>query len=114
MAKPLVHGSPTSCNACHADQSQALAAGKHAAVSCQVCHAPLLGHARDGEKIGDMPTNPSHKLCEYCHGDLVARPDSIPQVDARGHLLALEAITQEEPIAEGICGACHDVHSPAM
>ncbi len=47
-SKPVVHGNDISCRECHADMAETKAAGKHAPVRCEVCHAPVTTHARDG------------------------------------------------------------------
>lgn len=111
MAQPVVHGGSASCAACHEDAATAKAAGKHAGVSCEVCHGPLAGHVKDDAVIAPMPVNRSHELCAYCHQTLKARPRAMPQVDIPEHLGALEALAPGEAIPEGACATCHDVHS---
>lgn len=109
---PVVHGGAGSCDACHEDEAKAKSAGKHATVSCEVCHAPLAVHVKNNQKIAPMPTDRSHTLCAYCHQTLAARPKTQAQVDIPQHLSTLEIVPLGQPIPEGTCMACHDVHSP--
>ncbi|MBI4559957.1 MAG: cytochrome C [Candidatus Hydrogenedentes bacterium] len=113
-AKPVMHGGSASCAACHQDIAQQREQGKHQTVSCEVCHAPLALHAKEGAKTADMPLNRSVGLCAYCHQALKARPATMPQIDLREHLTKLEVITAKDDIPEGACVTCHDVHNPAM
>lgn len=111
LAKEPRHGAPGACAQCHDDIAAAKAAGGHAAVACEVCHAALATHVQEGEKIADMAIDRSPALCGYCHQRLQARPAGFPQIDVyehldlpRGGLLPAEA-----------CRECHDVegvHSP--
>ena len=112
MAAPVVYGGPVSCTKCHKEVAKEKAEGGHASVSCEVCHGPVSGHAKDGEKIADMPVNRSYTLCAYCHQKLRARPESMPQVDFREHLVGEELIGPDEPIPENVCSVCHEVHNP--
>ena len=61
-----------------------------------------------------MPINRSHELCAYCHQKLETRPASMPQVDPREHLEALDMLAPDEKIEEAMCGACHDGHDPSV
>ena len=109
--KEIVHGPPGSCGECHDDVSSATAAGGHSGVRCEVCHAPLTTHVKDGEVIGPMAINRSYKLCEYCHRLLLARPATVVQIDIREHL----ELGPDEAIPHEACAECHDadsVHSP--
>src|SRR3990172_5883972 len=67
MRQPVRHGGSASCAACHQDTMTTKAEGRHAGVSCEVCHAPLAVHVQGEEKIGPMPVNRSHELCALCH-----------------------------------------------
>lgn len=111
MEKAPEHGAPGACAECHDDIADAKAAGAHARVQCEVCHAPLSTHVREDDKVADMVINRSYRLCAYCHQELVARPAFMPQIDLREHLeLSRDAIIPEEA-----CLDCHDadgIHSP--
>lgn len=109
-----VHGSRTACQSCHADVWDTNQAGKHASVNCEVCHAPLTFHANDTEKIADMPSNRTTRLCADCHQVLPAKPDDMPQVDLMEHLISLEVAPENGEIEDGTCLVCHDVHNPSL
>ena len=112
MAQEPAHGSPAACGVCHADKLAARAEGRHATVSCEVCHAPMAVHAKDGVKIAEMPTNKAASLCAYCHQKLQARPKTQPQVNLKEHLKTLGVELENNQIPDGTCFTCHDVHSP--
>ncbi len=104
-----MHGALGACADCHDEEAQAVSAGKHASVSCEVCHAPLGGHVRDDEKIADMPVNRSHKLCGWCHERLTARPKGFPQVVLPDHV-----VENGGEMSEEVCLECHDnAHNPS-
>lgn len=111
MDMPAQHGAPGACAECHDDVAAAKAEGRHAGVQCEVCHATLASHVRDGDKIADMAINRSWHLCAYCHQQLTGRPAAVAQIDLRAHL----ELGPGEPIAEQACLECHDqdaIHSP--
>jgi hypothetical protein len=111
MDKAPEHGAVGACAECHDDVAAAKAAGKHASVQCEACHAPLSTHVRDGEMVGEMAINRSYRLCAYCHQELVARPATIAQINLADHL----DLGPEDVIPEHACLECHDaeaVHSP--
>jgi hypothetical protein len=112
MNQPVRHGTSASCTSCHAEIATAKSEGKHAGISCEVCHEPVVVHATEQEKTAPMPVNRSHGLCAYCHEQLQARPAAMPQIKIRQHLVTLEVIGPQDEIPEGVCGTCHDVHSP--
>ncbi len=114
MDIPLVHGSVKACAECHEDQFKLRSEGKHATLSCEVCHMPLATHVKDGEVIAEMPINLSHELCAFCHQEVRARRETMPQIGIRKHLIELEMIEAEDEIPEGICAGCHDVHAPSI
>lgn len=107
-AKKLVHGAPGSCVECHEEQAGAVSEGKHAAVSCETCHAALASHVVDGERIAEMAIQPAIKLCGWCHERLGARPKEFPQVAIKAHLAENEV--QE---SQGVCLECHNAHDPS-
>ena len=116
MALPVVHGGPGACKDCHAKEQEAHDGGKHAKVACEVCHAPVTDHVRDGKKIegeeNKMPANPSQRLCGLCHLKMTARPKAFPQVVPQEHLVKEEAIEPGEPVPDRSCILCHPPHRP--
>jgi len=110
MSKPLVHGGAESCTPCHQEIASAKQTGKHASVSCEVCHAPLAVHASGEEKIADMPVDRSVRLCSTCHLRLIARPETMPQIDLHEHL----ELERSEPVPDMVCGLCHPPHAPQV
>jgi len=111
MDKEPEHGAPGACAECHDDIADAKSAGAHAAVQCEVCHAPLSTHVRDDEKVADMAVNRSYRLCAMCHMALRARPADMVQIDLIEHL----ELAPDEAIPVEACLECHDVdgvHSP--
>jgi len=104
-----VHGAPGACAECHEEQTKALSGGKHASVSCEVCHAPLAGHVTNGEQVGPMPVRRSFSLCANCHQRLTARPKDFPQVVLAEHLA-----TSGSTLSEGVCLECHKAHDPGI
>jgi hypothetical protein len=104
---PVRHGGDESCKPCHAAQYDAHAAGPHAVVRCELCHAPVSVHVADGKKIAAMPIHKTADLCALCHERLEARPTSQPQIQLKQHVLEKGG----EPSPEA-CFDCHDPHSP--
>lgn len=105
VRSPL-HGGARSCADCHDDRSAAIAKGTHARVSCEVCHAPLGKHVKDGDVIAKMPVDPSVRLCSYCHLKIAGRPAKFPQISIEQHV--------EGGLGDRGCLDCHDPHSPKL
>jgi len=112
MHRPVKHGGAKSCRECHEDEYDAITEGKHAAVQCEVCHAPISVHIRNQEKVADMPVQRSHELCALCHQKLRARPRDMPQVAFRQHLVDTKALAKGAEIPDGVCFQCHEAHNP--
>lgn len=100
MAKAVVHGGRDACADCHKEQRAEHAEGKHASVSCEVCHGPVSSHAQDSEKTAAMPVDRSAQLCRLCHQRIPARPKDFPQVDVEEHGAGQD------------CVSCHSAHGP--
>jgi len=113
MAKPAVHGDVAACHTCHQPVYDIAQTGKHATVSCEVCHGPLSAHVKDTEKSADALINRSNGTCVQCHEKLRARPEEFPQLELTEHLESSGVISPGEPIPEEVCIACHDAHNPA-
>jgi hypothetical protein len=107
-AQSPVHGPPGACTDCHDDEAETVSGGKHGSVSCEVCHAPLGNHVRDGEKFADMPARRSYTLCGLCHRRLAARPKDFPQVVLMDHVRE-----KGGDMSETACLECHDAHNPS-
>ncbi len=107
VEQELVHGAPNACAECHDEESELHADGKHAAVSCEVCHGPLYPHVTNGEVIAPMPVNRTARWCAVCHQQLVARPQTFPQVVIPGHVIERNA-----EMSDSVCLECHDAHQP--
>lgn len=107
-ALEAMHGAPDACIDCHDEEADARAAGKHAAVSCEVCHAPLATHVSNDEKVAPMAVRRSTELCGWCHEKLVARPVTMPQVHMINHV-----IEKDGDLTESACLECHNAHNPS-
>ncbi len=105
-ARPPLHGGARSCADCHDDRFTAVSKGSHAHVSCEVCHAPLGKHVKDGDVVAKMPIDPSVRLCAYCHRKIDGRPAKFPQVVFEKHV--------EGGLGDRGCLDCHDPHSPKL
>jgi hypothetical protein len=109
MAKPVMHGGSTSCAPCHEDKSRELESGKHGSVACEVCHAPLATHIKDGTPVAKMPRFKSASLCLRCHDSLDTRPATFPQVRVEEHLR--KGSVEMSP---DVCMNCHNPHDPKL
>lgn len=105
-ARPPLHGGAASCAPCHAERAKKVAADAHARVSCEVCHAPLGLHVRDGAKIADMRVDRSHALCARCHRKIDGRPAAVKQVVLEQHV--------QGTLGPEACLDCHDPHAPRL
>jgi len=102
------HGAPDGCFECHDEQAKARVAGKHATVSCEVCHAPLATHVTNDERVAPMTVRRSTELCGWCHEKLVARPATMPQVHMINHV-----VEKGGDLTESACLECHNAHNPS-
>ncbi len=107
--KPVNFGERTSCAECHSDQAALHGKGKHLAVQCQNCHAPLSVHIKDGVFQEKMPIDRAATLCLRCHGELPSRPKDFPQIDIKEHLESRGLL-----LAGGVCLSCHRAHDPSL
>lgn len=102
------HAGVAACAACHPAQAGKRAAGRHATVSCEVCHGPLSRHVSAGKRSAAMPVDRSFVLCARCHRRITGRPETFPQVVLDRHVA-----DQGGGAVEGkVCLDCHDPHSP--
>lgn len=108
--QPLVHGAVDACQGCHKAVWEKRAKGKHSAVPCESCHAPLATHAAAGKRIAAMARDPSFNQCGRCHRKLASRPAAIiKQVVLEEHVT-----NQGETLQGNVCIGCHDAHSPQL
>ena len=107
-AQVPLHGAPGACGECHDEQAEAIGGGKHASVSCEVCHDPLGTHVTGDQRVAAMPVKRSNSLCAVCHEQLVARRKDFPQV-----VLATHVIERGAEMAEAVCLECHNAHNPS-
>jgi len=106
MDKPIKFAGQATCMACHTEQAEIRAKGRHAHVSCESCHGAQAEHAQaqmDG-KGGAKPARPDpRQTCVICHTKSISKPKTFPQVDPAEHA------------PEGPCTACHvQPHSPKI
>ncbi len=107
-ALPVRHGDGSaSCAECHDDKVSAHDQGVHKSVNCEICHAPLASHIKDGDVVAEMPVPQSSDFCLRCHRQLNARPEGFPQIQPRQHVEDMGG----EP-GPRACFDCHDPHSP--
>ncbi|HEX9401471.1 MAG TPA: cytochrome C [Anaeromyxobacter sp.] len=105
-ARPPLHAGAKSCADCHDDRYVAVGKGRHAKVSCEVCHAPLGKHVKDGDVVAKMPIDRSVRLCAYCHRKIDGRPAGFPQIVLEKHV--------DGGLGAKGCLDCHDPHSPKL
>ncbi len=106
-AQQPLHGAPDGCRECHDEAARTNAGGKHASVSCEVCHGPRGIHVSGDARTAAMPVVRSTPLCGWCHQRLVARGSNFPQVDLTDHV-----IERGGQPSETACLECHDAHNP--
>lgn len=100
-ARPVSFAGREVCEACHSEQAELKAKGKHVGVGCEACHGPLARHAEDPSSI--IPKLPDTAvLCARCHEANSAKPKSFPQVATAEHSAGLA------------CQTCHKPHSPKI
>jgi uncharacterized CHY-type Zn-finger protein len=100
-ARPIKFAGREACEACHSDQVEVKARGKHANVGCEACHGPLARHAEDpGSVVPKLPD--TAVLCVRCHEANSAKPKSFPQVVSADHSSGLP------------CNTCHKPHNPKI
>jgi hypothetical protein len=103
-ARPPLHAGAAACAECHDDRAKTLAGGSHRNVSCEVCHAPLGRHVKDGDVVAEMRVDRSFTLCARCHRKVDGRPEKFPQVVLQQHV--------QTGLEGKVCLECHDPHSP--
>jgi len=100
-ARPIKFAGREVCEACHSEQAEVKAKGKHAGLGCEACHGPLARHAEDPTSV--TPKLPDAAvLCARCHEANSAKPKSFPQVVTAEHSAGLA------------CNTCHRPHTPKI
>jgi len=89
-----------SCKECHKDKYDDIKSSPHAAISCENCHGPGLGHPDDPPTL---TIDRSRELCIRCHFYLPY------ETSQRGHIKGIDHKTHH-PEAE--CVLCHYPHNP--
>jgi hypothetical protein len=107
MSLPVKHQGPASCEPCHTDEFNLWKSAAHHDIVCENCHAPVITHIKDDEKIADMEINRSTDFCLRCHQKLPARPVTFPQINAPEHLAERKMALQDT-----VCLMCHGPHDP--
>jgi hypothetical protein len=107
VARPPLHAGAAACGDCHEERLAATSKGAHVRVSCEVCHAPLGLHVRDGDVVAPMRVDRSFTLCARCHRKIDGRPAAFPQI-------ALELHADGAATSGKACLECHDPHSPKL
>ena len=97
--RPVSFAGQDSCIACHDDEANARAAGRHIHVACEACHGPQVQHANDPGAIKPQLPNVA-KLCRGCHEKDAAKPKDFPQVVTTEHM------------GDMPCNSCHKPHNP--
>jgi Zn finger protein HypA/HybF involved in hydrogenase expression len=100
-ARQIKFAGREACEACHSEQAEVKAKGKHAGLGCEACHGPLARHADDPTSV--IPKLPDTAvLCARCHEANGAKPKSFPQVVTAEHSAGLA------------CNTCHKPHTPKI
>jgi len=105
-ARVPLHGGAVACADCHEDRAKVVSAGSHKSVSCEICHAPLGRHVKDGDVVAKMNVDHSFTLCARCHQKILGRPEPFPQVVLSQHV--------KSKLEGKVCLECHDPHSPKL
>jgi len=108
-SRKMVYGTNESCKSCHEEVYELKNHSVHKRLSCELCHAPIGEHVKDGKKFANMPTIGKKDLvkqCLKCHQKIVGRPSKMPQIDYKDHL-------EEKGVKlTHTCDQCHTVHAP--
>ncbi|WP_456369314.1 multiheme c-type cytochrome [Geoglobus sp.] len=99
MQLEMKFASKETCMQCHSGKVEFLNRGAHRTLSCETCHGPSMGHAKDPQNV-KADIDPTRALCKLCHEYNPTRPEGFPQkfTDEHGYGRA--------------CIDCHNPHSP--
>ena len=108
-SRKMVYGTNESCKSCHSEVYELKSHSVHKRLSCELCHAPIGEHVKNGKKIADMPIISKKglvKQCLKCHQKIIGRPSKMPQIEYKEHL-------EEKGVKlTHTCDQCHTVHAP--
>ena len=107
--KSLIYGTNDSCKSCHEEIYDMKKQSTHERLSCEVCHAPVSEHVKNGQKFKDMLVSKHEnqtELCLKCHQNVQGRPEKFPMIDFPKHLEEQNVKTTHD------CNQCHTVHDP--
>lgn len=99
---PVKYRGRERCERCHRENSEEVAASKHAAMQCENCHGPAAGHPRESKKL---PIDASRDLCLRCH-QYLDYPSSLRR--------ELPGVNGERHGRQAECRKCHDPHHPDL
>lgn len=88
------------CADCHRRIGRVQGRSLHAAIECENCHGPGVGHP---EPVATLPIDRTRDQCLRCHAALgytITARDQVPVIDDNTH----------EPGQE--CAECHNPHDP--
>ncbi|MFH1571488.1 MAG: multiheme c-type cytochrome [Gemmatimonadota bacterium] len=112
-ALPIHYAGEQACVDCHDDKTETKAAGRHAGVSCEVCHGPAAAHTENPDAV--VPPAPRKREgCPLCHAYNPSRPTGFPQIQVVSHNPAHPCMechdphAPETPRVPAECGACHE------
>lgn len=107
--KDMKYGTNESCRKCHGEVYELKEHSSHNRLSCEVCHAPVVEHVKEGKKFANMPTKKGEyqiSLCLKCHQKTIGRPEKFPMIDQKTHL------SEQNVKSTHTCDQCHTVHAP--
>lgn len=106
-ALPALYAGSKKCAECHADQTAAWSAGRHAGVACEACHGNWAAHNNNTK--ANAGKDSSAVACMLCHGEVEARPADFPQIaDFQKHVQDKGGAFENGML----CVNCHSAHSP--
>lgn len=94
-----VYAGAKSCEECHAEQSEKVAAASHKTLSCEACHGAGQAHAENPDLHKMTILTFSH--CVRCHERNPSRPRWHKQINPKEHYPGEK------------CTECHVPHQPA-
>jgi hypothetical protein len=110
-ARATRHVGQAKCASCHANEAKLHDKDAHAAVKCEVCHGPGLGHvashAAKARPATSMRIPRGNAPCLTCHQRLAARPGAFPQITWREHFRSVGVKNEQL-----LCKTCHNPHEP--
>ncbi len=91
----------------HDEKRGSLDHGQHKGLACEVCHGPLVDHAKNGEKSQDAKITVANELCMSCHRQALGRPEQFAQFSTTQIYHKVLKVRERS-----LCRACHDPHDP--